>query len=191
MNWNEYLERFEEVLNGTVTSGPYDDPSFVNYVKLNRSRQNRWFKTMQFSEEAKDAITSVTETQHWILIGEPWCGDSANIAPFIAELAKLNPKINFEMHLRDEAPYLIDQYLTNGGKSIPKLIVRDGNNNDLFTWGPRPEAGRLHMEELKKQDFTAEERKAEMQKWYNEDKGESFLAEFAQLLRESVEKVTA
>ncbi len=34
----------------------------------------------------------------------------------------------------------MDQYLTDGGRGIPKLIAFDSNGSELFNWGPRPQA---------------------------------------------------
>ena len=40
--------------------------------------------------------------------------------------------------MRDNDNSEIESYLTNGSKSIPKLIIRDNDGKDLFVWGPRP-----------------------------------------------------
>lgn len=182
MNWNEFLSRFDDVLEGRTTSAPYDNPSYVEYVKLNASRQKRWTKTLSLTEDTKKVLHSITEEQHWILITEDWCGDSAHNAPFIVAMAKENPLIHFEVVLRDTPPFLIDQYLTNGGRSIPKLLVRDAKGEDLFTWGPRPAACQQLMLSQKANQTPAEEAKIELQKWYNDDKGASIQQEIAQLL---------
>jgi hypothetical protein len=42
----------------------------------------------------------------------------------------------------------MDQYLTNGGRSIPKLVAFDDDGQALFTWGPRPAALQTYRQQL-------------------------------------------
>ena len=47
--------------------------------------------------------------------------------------------IQLRLVFRDENLDLIDQYLTNGGRSIPKLLVIDNQTFKVEAeWGPRP-----------------------------------------------------
>ena len=187
MNWNDFLSRFDDVLEGRTTSAPYDNPAYIEYVKLNASRQKRWTKTLSLSDETNDVLRSIDGVQQWILITEDWCGDSAHNTPFIVAMAAENPLIHFDIVLRDTPPLLIDQYLTNGGRSIPKLIVRDANGKDLFTWGPRPAGCQQLMMDMKVQEIAPADAKIELQKWYNDDKGASIQQELTLLLK-SVQK---
>ena len=147
---------------------------------------NRWLKTGKLSDETKEAMASVKEKQQWVLITEPWCGDAAHVVPFIYSMSEPNPMIELEIQLRD-ADSEIDRYLTNGGKSVPKLIVRDAEGKDLAVWGPRPAESQLYFEGLKAQGLSLEDQKAALQDWYNKDKGEQIQAEFTQLLMESLQ----
>ena len=72
------------------------------------------------------------------MITESWCGDSAQNLPVIAKLAQLNSNIDFKIVLRDSNLEFMDLHLTNTSRAIPKLVVFDENNNELFQWGPRP-----------------------------------------------------
>ncbi len=184
MKWNDYIKAFEAVLNGDNTASPYDKEAYLEYVKLNSSRQNRWLKKMDLDESTLSALNGITSPQTWILITEPWCGDAAHSTPFIQAMAENNPLIELDVQLRDSAPYLIDNYLTNGGKSIPKLIVRDSEDNDLFTWGPRPEECQALMLRQKESDMSEKEKKAELQMWYNKDKGKSVQREITALIEQ-------
>ena len=93
-----------------------------------------------------------------MLITEGWCGDAAQNVPFIQALAALNPKIELRLFYRDQHPELMDAYLTNGGKAIPKLIVlRAADLQELGTWGPRPAPAQVLMDDWKAQgggDYT-------------------------------------
>jgi hypothetical protein len=181
MNFTAYLAHFENILENPTA--PYDNPDYYNYAKLNWSRMNRWLKKGTISEELKSAISSIDQVQNWIIITEPWCGDASHVVPFLHMAAEINPMISVEYQLRDSAPFLIDQYLTNGGKSIPKLIIRNKANEDIATWGPRPAACQVIYDELKEKKADFEEMKIELQKWYNHDQGSEIMKELVDLLK--------
>jgi hypothetical protein len=182
MNILAYQHLFEEIINNPTPNEPYSNSDYMNYTKLNQSRSNRWMKNGQIHPEAKTQIEALTSPQHWVLITEPWCGDAAHNVPFIAKLAELNPLITLEIQLRDSDSE-IDNYLTNGGKAIPKLIIRSETGEDLAVWGPRPEACQTMFLELKASGKTFEEQKIELQNWYNADKGESIQRELMGVLQ--------
>lgn len=186
MKFEKYLQSFQEILNGNFEEEIYNNPAYLEYVKLNNSRQNRWLKKGELLDEALAIISKIDHVQEWIIITEPWCGDAAHNVPFIQRLSTFNEKIQVNYVLRDQPPFMIDQYLTNGGKSIPKLIVRDSHGKDLFTWGPRPEAAQDLMLQLKAMDEPANEIKIALQQWYNQDKGSSVQKEIATLLKNIV-----
>ena len=130
-------------------------------------------------------ICKIREKQQWILITEPWCGDASHINPFIKMAADLNENIELVINLRDGEDSLIDHYLTNGvSKSIPILVVRDADGNDLFVWGPRPKDTQAllaqHKLDISKTD---EEKKIEFQAWYNANKGADIQAELVERFR--------
>jgi hypothetical protein len=99
-------------------------------------------------------------------------------------MAALNPNIELKIQLRDSDESEIEHYLTNGGKSIPKLIVRDNQGNDLFIWGPRPEGCQQVYLEQRKNNTPIADEKIAIQKWYNDDKGASVQKEICQLISE-------
>lgn len=181
MNFQQYSEHFERILHSPAPEAPYNDPAFYNYVKLNWSRMNRWLKKGVLSPELKDALTNMAP-QKWIVLLEPWCGDAAQIVPFIELMQRSTDRIVVDYQLRDEAPFLIESYLTNGGKAIPKLIAQDSNGNDVFVWGPRPAACQQLNDELKELHVPVEELKIALQNWYNEDEGRELQKEITDLL---------
>lgn len=178
MTFQDYQELFEDILVGNISSAPYDDMHFVEYTKLNQSRQNRWLKKGTIDEKLKNVIATINTKQHWILITEPWCGDASHSVPFIAMLANLNQNIKLEIELRDSENSEIDNYLTNGSKSIPILIVRDADGKDIFRWGPRPAKCQKVFDDLKSKEIAFEELKKGLQEWYNHDRGMSLQQEF-------------
>jgi glutaredoxin-related protein len=184
MTYSSYRELFVHILENPILYPIYSENNYFDYVKLNISRQNRWIKRGELSESIKSVIEAIDKKQTWVLITEPWCGDAAHCTPFINKIAELNPNIDLQVQLRDTHSE-IDQYLTNGAKSIPVLIVRDQNQNDLFIWGPRPAlAQNVHLKNLNS-TLSKVEQKIELQNWYNENKGAALQVELEKKLRES------
>ena len=183
MNFESYLSYFEAILNNPTPPAPFDNPDYFNYAKLNWSRTSRWLKHGALNQGIKDAVASIQKKQHWIIITEPWCGDAAHVVPFLHMIAALNPLNSVDIELRDSEPHRINDYLTNGGKSIPKLIIQDELGKDLATWGPRPAACQVFYDTLKEKDADFETIKIELQKWYNHDEGKEIMKEIGALLK--------
>jgi hypothetical protein len=77
----------------------------------------------------------------------------------------------------------MDQYLTNGTRSIPKLIVFDNDNNELFQWGPRPlEAQSLYIN-LKNTGIEKSEINKELHYWYSKNRGKEVEKELIELIK--------
>lgn len=182
MNYKEYKQLFEKILDNPNPAHPYGDAIYLDYTKLNRSRMNRWDKRLVLDENLVFRIRQIATPQHWIIITEPWCGDAAHIVPFLIRLAEQNSQLTYDIQLRDSEPFLIDNYLTNGIKSIPKLIVRDKNGNDLFNWGPRPKGAQELLDKMKADNADFETTKIALQNWYNSDKGVSLFNELIECL---------
>jgi hypothetical protein len=183
MNFQHYLDHFQNILSDPNAPAPYNNIDYLDYTKLNWTRQQRWLKTGAINSELADAVAMINQPQQWIVITEPWCGDASHTIPFIHKLTVINPLITTDYQLRDSDPFLIEQYLTNGGKAIPKLIIRDAEGKDLVNWGPRPVQCQALYSKLtaEKADFSTI--KTELQKWYNADKGQSFQRELLDALK--------
>lgn len=185
MNFSEYLDYFESIISKAPDEQlpPYDNPAYMDYTRMNWQRTNRWLKTAKLSNALTDAIAAVDKPQHWLIITEPWCGDAAHNVPFIHLAASRNPLITVSYELRDSEPFSIDNYLTRGGKSIPKLVIRDAGGQDLATWGPRPAECQQLYDVLTAEKADFERVKTDLQNWYNADKGAKLQAELTALLR--------
>ncbi|MCU0430359.1 MAG: thioredoxin family protein [Cytophagaceae bacterium] len=180
MKFEQYVHYFESILKDSNPPEPYHQQDYFHYAKLNWARMNRWLKTAVLDPELLKLMANLP-SQQWIVITEPWCGDASHIVPFLHLLASNNPAIQVEYELRDSEPFRIQQYLTKGGKAIPKLIVKDSSGTDLFSWGPRPEACQVLYDQLKQQEADFETIKLELQKWYNHDQGKHIQEELRKL----------
>ena len=155
--------------------------NYQHYIPLNKSRFLRCVKQGVITQELTEVISAINEKQDWLIITEPWCGDAAQIVPYLFKMAALNPLINVLVQLRDSHSE-IDSYLSNGKMSIPKLIVRNKEGIDLFTWGPQPKALESLIINLNKDNQSKEVIKVSEQKWYNDDKGQSLQLELLEIL---------
>ncbi len=100
-------------------------------------------------------------------------------------------KVQLRIVSRDLFPELIEEFATNGSKSIPKLIVLDNDklNGVITTWGPRPEPAQQIMLNWKanKDSITWEEFEKSLHMWYTNDKGATTIKELLNVLKISQE----
>ncbi|KAB1063960.1 thioredoxin family protein [Salibacter halophilus] len=179
--FKSYNELIESLLEENKTTGTNQSEAMINYTQMNQKRMKRWFKTLKLSDEIK-GLNIDGQNQKWLIITEGWCGDAAHNIPGIEMIAR-ELGIETRYILRDENPEIIDAYLTNGGRSIPKLIAVDKDFNELFTWGPRPkECQELYLS-LKENGSDWNEILEKVQRWYNSNKGAMLQQEFTQLLK--------
>ena len=183
MDWMTYHEQFSHILN--APEGDYLQDDIYQYTKMNQTRTNRWMKNFHLDELTVEHLRLIKETLHWELITEHWCGDAAHITPVVWMMSRENELNHLNIQLRDSDSE-IDKYLTNGSKSIPILIVRNSNGDDIFTWGPRPEGAAELFDALRKSNAGFDQLKEELQKWYNKDKGKSVEKEIMLLIRQHI-----
>ena len=157
--------------------------NYQHYIPLNKSRFTRSLKQGVITQELTEVIRAINEKQDWVIITEPWCGDAAQIVPYLFKIAALNPHINVVVQLRDSHSE-IESYLSNGKMSIPKLIVRNKQGIDLFTWGPRPQKLETIYLELINKNENIDDIKTILQKWYNDDKGKKIQEEIMELIKD-------
>ena len=178
MTPSEYIATFE-LENPGYSSYP---TNYQHYIPLNKSRFTRCLKQGVITQELTEVVRAINEKQDWVIITEPWCGDAAQIVPYLFKIAALNPLINVLVQLRDSHSE-IESYLSNGKMSIPKLIVRNKQGIDLFIWGPRPQKLEAIYLELKNKNENLDNVKTILQKWYNEDKGRGIQDEIMELIK--------
>jgi len=188
MSYKTYRELTNKLVENESTTGKDKSDDMVNYTKLNDKRMKRWDKTVKVSDNMKEEFSSLNNKQTWLVITESWCGDAAHVLPVLNKLAELNENINLKLVLRDENEALMNLFLTNGGKAIPKLIIIDeATNNVVNTYGPRPsEATKLVIDYKTKHGKLTPEFKQDLQLWYNKNKGQNIINDLKNLLTVSV-----
>jgi hypothetical protein len=174
-SYDRYRTMVAELVAQGKSTGEDQNENLAEYTKLNNSRMKRLDKTFQVSDEAKGVIQNINKNQIWLVITESWCGDAAHVLPIINKLSLENKKIDFKIVLRDSNESLMNRFLTNGNKAIPKLILIDSNTKELIgSWGPRPEKASEMVKAYKAKFGSLDDNfKRELQVWYNNDKGEN------------------
>ena len=185
-SYEDYLEYVEELISKGLSSGPDQSEKNTHFTKLNFQRLKRVFRTLQLTDEIIEITKNVKSDMSWVVIVESWCGDVPQNIPFLEAISRQSDKINLQIILRDENPDIMNQFLTNGTRSIPKLICYDSDTYEVVgTWGPRP-AGAVDLVKslIKDPEVTKEMRSEAVQRWYLADKGEQLQSEIYSLIEE-------
>lgn len=156
------------------------------YTRLNIHRLKRNETTVKLDEKNCPGFSSISRNMVWLVIAEPWCGDGAQILPVLHKIAAASKgKIELQIILRDTNPEIMDLFLTNGTRSIPKLVSLDKETGlVLWTWGPRPHTLSEMVDNFKKNTpgYTHTDLITMVHKWYTQDKGRSIISELLNIV---------
>lgn len=192
LNYTQYVELTEKLLAEDKTTGTNHAADLVEYTRMNLHRMRRVEKTTELSSEMLDVLQRINRKIIWVVLTEAWCGDAAQSVPAIAKIAAATPTIDLKLLLRDENLDVMDAYLTNGGRSIPKLIVLDAETmEELGTWGPRPEPAQQLVLDAKAQKMDFKEMAEKLHGWYGKDRSRTLQQEFIPLIKAWAEAAAA
>jgi hypothetical protein len=183
ISYTDYRALVSNLLAEGKATGPEQSEDLTNYSRLNDRRMKRLDKTIKISEEAMLEFQKLKQPQTWLVLTEGWCGDAAQNIPVLNKIAEATAHIDLKIVLRDEHLPLMDLFLTNGGRSIPKLIALDKDNNVMDSWGPRPTIATKMVADYKEKNGALDLAfKEDLQVWYNKDKGKSVQEDFVNLV---------
>jgi hypothetical protein len=183
-NYENYRNLVLKYAEDSKTSGDQSEEK-IAATFINAQRMKRIDKQCVINNNLNRLVSQINKKQKWIVISETWCGDSAQCLPVIAKIAKLNKNIKLEIIFRDEHLEVIDAFLTNGTRSIPKLICVDEETESVnYIWGPRPRVIQDKVLELKSKnmEITHDELVKHIHLWYAQDKTNAIQNEFIDLL---------
>jgi len=172
MTYEDYRALVADHAEKGTSTGPNQTEALTQYTLLSHARMKRLDKTTKIPEEVATKFEQFTGNHTWLVLTESWCGDAAQSMPAMNKLVALAPQVDFKVVLRDENLDLMNAFLTNGGMSIPKLIVFNNDTNEVVgDWGPRPSKATAMVDDFKKNvgPLTPEFKK-DLQVWYNKDK---------------------
>lgn len=186
-SYPEYRAHLTELLAAGQTTGPNQSEAYVGFAQLNQARMDRLDRKARFVPEVSAVLAGLQKNYLLLAITEGWCGDAAQILPIVHHLTQATDKLDLRLVLRDEHPGLMDQYLTDGARAIPKILFLDAATHQVVAdWGPRPAAAQQMAMDYKhhpqpKPDYQAFNR--ELHGWYAKDKTTSTQEELLDVLR--------
>ena len=178
-----YREQVRDLLAVGKSTGTQQSDALLHFSMLNDKRMHRLDKKTVLLAPTIAALKSTKKKRTWLLITEGWCGDAAQIAPVIHKMSLESENIALKVVLRDENEALMNQFLTNGSKSIPKLVVLNESDEVLSSWGPRPSIASKMVQDYKEQHGSLDDDfKRDLQLWYTKNKGENIQQDLVTLI---------
>lgn len=182
-SYDDYRELIKNLINKNLSTSKINSETLYHYSTLNDKRMDRLDKKAELNGLIIEKIKKLKTPQNWLVLTEGWCGDAAQNLPLINKMAEISEFINLHLVLRDENKELMNLFLTNGNKSIPKLISLDQDLNILFTWGPRPSTAAKMVQDYKAiNGALTPEFKKDLQVWYNKNRGINLMDDFIKLI---------
>lgn len=186
----EFKELISDLLFEGLSTGNNQSEELLQYSTLNEIRLKRLDKTILITEDVSEKLKSIDKKYIWLVIAEGWCGDAAQVLPVLNKMAMETDAIDLRIVLRDKNDELMSHFLTNGARSIPKLIIIDKESGNICNhWGPRPQGAVDLIQNYKKQyGVVTDEAKTQLQLWYLKDKGFSIQEEVVEMMYATVDE---
>jgi hypothetical protein len=186
LSYNDYRSMMFQLAADGKTSGEQTE-DHIKVMALNAQRMKRIDQQCVIKPQLIELAIQVNEKHIWYLITEAWCGDSAQNTPVISKIAEASPNLELRLLFRDEHPEIMELFLTNGKRAIPKLIcIHEASGKVQGTWGPRPAL--IHDRVVEYKLLNPESSKDEFNKnlhlWYARDKTNALQDEFLSLFSE-------
>lgn len=180
VDYTEYSDTVKRLYEAGKHTGEEQKEAYLIYTELNIARMSKWEKRFNITEGSRSLMQSLDKRELWLVINEGWCGDGAHSLPVMHKMAEASSAVDLKVVLRDENPELMDAFLTNGARSIPKLIRLDADTLEVIgTWGSAPK----EVKELKKEMKAAGQEPQEISKaaqlWYARNRGKAIEKEIA------------
>ena len=184
-SYEEYRDSLEKMVHGEPSDFPVQPGDKVRFLPINLQRMRRMEKTLSLQPDLQKLLLNIHTPLLWVVIAEPWCGDGAQNLPVFHRMAHTNPLIELKIILRDTNSDFMDQYLTDGKRSIPILICYNAETGEeLFTWGARPSSLEKEIVTFKEQNpgYDHDSFLVFVHGWYAKDKGNGVQEDFVKLI---------
>jgi hypothetical protein len=148
------------------------------FIAINQQRVKRIRKTVQLTDATRIAVGAMPGGLKWLVINEHWCGDGAQILPVVEAVQQAaGGKVEVRALFRDQNLEVMDAFLTNGARGIPKVVGMDAEGRVYGTFGPRPEEASDLVKEIKADPERAHTYSEALHKWYAADKQQAIQRE--------------
>jgi hypothetical protein len=183
--WGEYYNIARRYAEADDRPELYRDEKMLRYTRENIGRMDHILDTINIESKLYNLLAALRRDLTWVALSEPWCGDASQVVPVLYTIASCSDKIAFRILQSDAYADVMNAYLTDGSRSIPKLVCLDTQTmEELGTWGPRPAA--LQNIVLENKDDTSLSFGAKVRMvhhWYENDKTASIQEEFIDLIK--------
>lgn len=156
MTFPEYSTLFEDILHTDKPQPPYNNPQYLDYVKLNWSRMNRWFSYMYMKKKAilnnnivcQKRMQAIRDTMEILLgkwkfhiLGTLMQSNSLRFMDLLREVdgigAKMLSKELQDMEINrlvtrrvlDTKPVTVEYEITEHGRTLAPII------DEIAKWG--------------------------------------------------------
>lgn len=153
--------------------------TFTEFLAKPKKYKELWdslYKRAVVPEAICARLKTLEQPWHLLVLSEEWCGDSINTLPLVARLTEEMRRVDMRILGRDANPDLTAAHLTGKSRSIPVIMLLDGDYVERGWWGPRP---RPLQEWVIKEGLALpkEDRYKEVRTWYARDHGATSLTE--------------
>jgi len=178
--------QFRQMADQELERGaPADHPgaqALLAYTRQNVQRMKRWDRVLSLEAQVIEKMQLLPRKVLLLTLVESWCGDVSQVVPVIEKMAQAAPeRLTHRLLFRDQHLHIMDAFLTQGARSIPKVIFIDPSDRRVLgSWGPRPsEAQAMVMDPKATEAQLPDAERAEFRRktieaihaWYARDKG--------------------
>lgn len=179
ITFEDYLQIANQRLNHPDNE---KDIEYKPYYELGIQRMDRALKKMVIDEEQRNELKSKNFDGKILIISEAWCGDASATVPALVNFFEGHNDVR--IFLRDTDTTLIEQFLTDGTQSIPKVIILDKEFTVKNSWGPRPKYGHELLMKYKAnpEAYPKDLFYNDLQVYYSRNRGKDSIQEILELL---------
>lgn len=192
LTYEQYMEKFKYWAENSLSSKKDASSEIIEFTRLNWARTMRLQKSIDVDSLLVEKVKKLQHKYSWLVITEAWCGDSAQNLPYIAAIAKMVPEtVDLYILLRDQNLEVMDAFLTNGARAIPKLVIVDEMlKREVYQWGPRPAQAQHIVLQWKKNPGTISwsDMERQLHTWYTKNKGRDLQIEFNEILNKLIKE---
>lgn len=179
ITFEEYIRIAKQRLENPSNQQEAD---YKQYYELGLQRIDRTLKKYVADEEHINLLNARNFDGKILIISEAWCGDASATVPALVKFFEGHNEVR--IFLRDSDTSLIDQFLTDGTQSIPKVLILDSDFNVKNSWGPRPKLGKELLMKFKAdpEAYPREQFYNDLQIYYAKNRGKDAIQEIVELL---------
>ena len=127
--------------------------AFLAQALINHDKFDEYYRSSPLSKDDLAFFRRAASVPHGavniLALGEAWCGDVYRELPTVARIAEASG-MNLRIFLRDENPDIMDQFLSNNGKSraIPVFVFYTREMEYITRFVERPSSAQAQIDSI-------------------------------------------